>query len=37
MLVAGDVVAPGCAAGGHCPMDDVDQVTLEDAACAIRA
>jgi hypothetical protein len=37
MLVAGDAVVRSCAVGGHCPVDDVDQVALEDAACAMRA
>jgi hypothetical protein len=37
MLVVGDVVVRCCAVGGHCPVNDVDQVALEDAACAMRA
>jgi hypothetical protein len=37
MLVVGGVVVRGCAVGGHCPVDDVDQVALEDAAGALRA
>ena len=30
--VLGDVVVPGLAVGGHCMVDDVDEVALEDAA-----
>jgi hypothetical protein len=28
--VPGDVLLPGGVIGGHCPVDDVDEVALED-------
>jgi DNA-binding SARP family transcriptional activator len=36
-LMAGDVVVPACAVGGHRSVDDVDQVALEDASGAAGA
>ena len=32
--VPGDVVLPGRVIGGHCLVDDVDEVALEDPACS---
>lgn len=37
VVVAGDVVLPGGLIGGHGPVDDVDEVTLEDASGAAAA
>jgi hypothetical protein len=36
-LVLDDFVLPGGLVGGHGPVDDVDQVALQDPACAAGA